>query len=269
MNDVSAKTEGAEAVLESPATPSAPVPHFEEFKVFPLSKAVERPNGSSITELTLRSPNGLDVFERYRGVPLCSLSDLPVQAPHNIANALAAAALARQLNFDSRRPVPAAAVAEGLSAYRPGPHRNAVVSTIDGVAYVDDSKATNAHAAAASLSAYDNVVWIAGGLLKGAVVDDLIVEHRGRLRGVVVIGADRTLVRDALARHAPDVPVVEVDATDTGAMTAAVSAARRLASPGDTVLLAPAAASMDMFRDYAERGDVFAAAVRRLAEGRE
>jgi UDP-N-acetylmuramoylalanine--D-glutamate ligase len=155
-----------------------------------------------------------------------------------------------------------------LSGYYQGPHRNALVATAGDVAYVDDSKATNPHAAAASLTAYESVIWIAGGLLKGASVDELIADQRGRLRGVVLIGADRRRIADALARHAPDVPVVEVEATDTGAMTAAVTAARRLATPGDTVLLAPAAASMDMFRDYAERGDAFAAAVRGLAEGR-
>jgi UDP-N-acetylmuramoylalanine--D-glutamate ligase len=200
------------------------------------------------------------------GSVLCARDDLHVPGDHNLANALAAAGLSRQLSVDPRYPVPVASVAAGLSAYRPGPHRNAVVATVDGVAYVDDSKATNAHAAAASLSAYDNVVWIAGGLLKGATVDELVADHRARLRGVVLIGADRARIRDALARHAPDVPVVEVEAADTGAMTAIVSAAGRLATPGDTVLLAPAAASMDMFRDYAERGDAFATAVRRLAE---
>jgi UDP-N-acetylmuramoylalanine--D-glutamate ligase len=196
------------------------------------------------------------------GAPIIAVDALPIPGPHNVSNALAAAAVAGSFG------VAVDAVRAGLSAYRPGPHRNAVVATIDGVAYVDDSKATNAHAAAASLSAYDNVVWIAGGLLKGASVDELVVEHRDRLRGVVLIGADRMTISDALARHAPDVPVVEVEATDTGAMTAIVTAARRLASRGDTVLLAPAAASMDMFRDYAERGDRFAAAVRRLAEDR-
>jgi UDP-N-acetylmuramoylalanine--D-glutamate ligase len=191
---------------------------------------------------------------------LMTVTNLPAQGPHNVANALAASAMARTFG------APVEAVAAGLSKYRPAGHRNALVASLDDVAYVDDSKATNPHAAAASLSAYDNVVWIAGGLLKGATVDDLVVAQHDRLRGVVLIGVDRGRIRDALARHAPDVPVVEVEATDTRAMTAIVSEARRLAAPGDTVLLAPAAASMDMFRDYAERGDAFAAAVRRLAE---
>jgi UDP-N-acetylmuramoylalanine--D-glutamate ligase len=163
--------------------------------------------------------------------------------------------------------VPAGAVQAGLQGYRPGAHRNAVVGTVGGVTYVDDSKATNPHAAAASLAAYDPVVWVAGGLLKGASVDELVAAHAGRLHGVVLLGADRERIREALARHAPDVPVVEVAATDTGAMTAVVHAAAQLAVAGDTVLLAPAAASMDMFGDYAARGDAFAAAVREIGEG--
>jgi UDP-N-acetylmuramoylalanine--D-glutamate ligase len=121
---------------------------------------------------------------------------------------------------------------------------------------------------AASLAAYDPVVWIAGGLLKDATVDDLVAAHGGRLRGVVLVGRDRSRIADALSRHAPDVPVVDVMPTETvdmpDVMSAAVSAAAALAAPGDTVLLAPAAASMDMFVDYAARGDAFADAVRAL-----
>jgi UDP-N-acetylmuramoylalanine--D-glutamate ligase len=207
------------------------------------------------------------LIDGMSGERLARVSDVHAPGAHNLANALAAAGLARQLALMPRYPVPAEAIAAGLSGYQPGAHRNSVVATVDSVAFVDDSKATNPHAAAASLASYDNVVWIAGGLLKGADVEPLIQAEHARLRGVVLIGADRARIRDALARHAPDVPVVEVEATDTGAMTAVISAARRLAAPGDTVLLAPAAASMDMFRDYAARGDAFAAAVRRLAEG--
>lgn len=142
------------------------------------------------------------------------------------------------------------------------------MAEIDGVTYVDDSKATNTHAAEASLNAYRPIVWIgAGGLAKGAVFDDLVTSAADRLRGVVLIGQDRALIREALARHAPDVPVVDLDRTDTGAMSAAVTAARDLAEAGDTVLLAPACASMDMFTNYNRRGEAFAEAVRALATG--
>jgi UDP-N-acetylmuramoylalanine--D-glutamate ligase len=113
------------------------------------------------------------------------------------------------------------------------------------------------------------VVWVAGGLFKGADVADLVRRHARRLRGVVVIGVDRAPLLDAIARHAPDVPVEEVVARDTErVMDAAVTAAARLAVDGDTVLLAPAAASMDQFRDYADRGDRFAAAARERGERR-
>ncbi|MGV4924318.1 UDP-N-acetylmuramoyl-L-alanine--D-glutamate ligase [Streptomyces sp. BHT-5-2] len=180
-------------------------------------------------------------------------------APHNIANALAAAALARAFG------VPATAVRDGLRAFHPDAHRIQHIADVAGVSYIDDSKATNTHAAEASLAAYGHIVWIAGGLAKGATFDDLVRTAAGRLRGVVLIGADRALIREALARHAPDVPVVDLDRTDTGAMSEAVREAARLAEPGDTVLLAPACASMDMFVNYNKRGEAFADAVGELA----
>ncbi|MEU6509826.1 MULTISPECIES: UDP-N-acetylmuramoyl-L-alanine--D-glutamate ligase [unclassified Streptomyces] len=189
---------------------------------------------------------------------LAEVADVDPPAPHNIANALAAAALARAFG------VPATAVRDGLRAFRPDAHRIQHVADLDGVAYVDDSKATNTHAAEASLAAYEPIVWIAGGLAKGATFDELVARSAKRLRAVVLIGADRELIRDALARHAPEVPVVDLDRTDTGAMLQAVTEAKRLAQPGDTVLLAPACASMDMFTNYNQRGDAFAAAVREL-----
>jgi UDP-N-acetylmuramoylalanine--D-glutamate ligase len=200
------------------------------------------------------------------GGELARVSDIPVPGPHNVANALAAAALARALHSATAGSfaVHPQHVRDGLRAFRPDPHRIDLVASVDGVDYVDDSKATNAHAAAASLAAFRPVVWIAGGLAKGAEFDELVAGAADRLRGVVLLGRDRARIADALARHAPEVPVVDVPATDTGAMDDVVRAARDLVRPGDTVLLAPACASMDMFTNYGERGDAFAAAVRRL-----
>jgi UDP-N-acetylmuramoylalanine--D-glutamate ligase len=206
---------------------------------------------------------------RTSAAELATLEDLAGREPHTappahtVANALAAAALARAHGVSPR------AVRDGLRGFTPAPHRIAQVAEVDGVFYVDDSKATNPHAAAASLAAFDAVVWVAGGLLKGAAVDDLVRAHVGRLRAVVLLGQDRALIGEALARHAPDVPVVDVASTDTDVMDRVVEAAAGLARPGDTVLLAPAAASMDLFRDYGARGDAFADAVRRLAGGAE
>jgi UDP-N-acetylmuramoylalanine--D-glutamate ligase len=195
---------------------------------------------------------------QHNAQELAEVSDVNPPAPHNIANALAAAALARAYG------VPAKAVRDGLRAFTPDAHRIAHVTDVDGVAYVDDSKATNTHAAEASLASYESIVWIAGGLAKGATFDELVTGAAKRLRGVVLIGADRALIRDALTRHAPEVPVVDLDRTDTGAMLQAVQEARRLARPGDTVLLAPACASMDMFANYNRRGEAFAKAVSEL-----
>jgi UDP-N-acetylmuramoylalanine--D-glutamate ligase len=192
-------------------------------------------------------------------------------APHTVANALAAAALARAFG------VPAGAVRGGLLGFTPDPHRIARVAEREGVTWVDDSKATNPHAADASLAAFEPVVWVAGGLAKGAAFDDLVARHAARLRAVVLIGRDRDDLRRALKRHAPQVPAVDVDVVETGAvagedvrlaggralMDSVVTRAAGLALPGDTVLLAPACASMDQFVSYGHRGDAFAAAVRR------
>ena len=130
---------------------------------------------------------------------------------------------------------------------------------------VDDSKATNPHAAAASLGAFEHVVWVAGGQAKGTTFDGLVAESAGRLRAAVVFGVDRGVIADALARHAPEVPVKVLDGSDHGAMQRAVEWAASQARAGDVVLLAPGCASKDMFTDYAARGDAFAAAVARLA----
>ncbi len=191
---------------------------------------------------------------------LATISDVRPAAPHNVANALAAAALARAHG------VPAGAVRDGLQAFEPAGHRICDVGTVDGVRYIDDSKATNCHAAQTSLMAYDRVVWIAGGLAKGQSFDELVAATAGQMVGVVLLGQDRDVIAEAIARHAPDLPIVEVSRTDTGAMTDVVEAAAAMASPGDTVLLAPGCASWDMFRDYAQRGDMFAGAVQTLAQ---
>lgn len=192
---------------------------------------------------------------------LAELGDVRPFGPHNVSNALAAAALARAYGVDT------ASVAKGLREFKPGAHRAVEVAEINGVRYINDSKATNPHAAAGSLRSHTDVVWIAGGQLKGASVDELVASIAGRLRGVVLLGVDSPVIAAAVARHAPDVPVQRLLPGDDEVMTAAVSAAGAMARPGDVVLLAPAAASLDMFRDYAQRGDAFAEAVRALAIG--
>jgi UDP-N-acetylmuramoylalanine--D-glutamate ligase len=199
--------------------------------------------------------DGVLVDRAFGDEALIPAGDVHPSGPHNVANALVAAALARAHGMDAR------AVRAGLAAFVPDPHRNQLVAERGGIRFVDDSKATNPHAALASLSGYEHVVWIAGGQLKDAPVDALVATVSPRLRGVVLLGADRARIRAALARHAPEIPVIDVARTDDKAMTEVVSAAAGLARTGDTVLLAPAAASYDMFSGYAARGAAFAAAI--------
>jgi UDP-N-acetylmuramoylalanine--D-glutamate ligase len=193
-------------------------------------------------------------------VDLAGVDQVRPAGRHNIVNALVAAALARSAG------APPKAIAVALAGFVPDHHRNEHVLDIKvpggQVAIVDDSKATNPHAARASLMAYDRIVWVAGGQLKGAPIDELVAEAADRLVGAVLIGADRDQIAAALARHAPQIPVIDVGGSDDGVMTEVASAALRLAGAGDTVLLAPAAASLDMFPSYGARGEAFIAAMR-------
>ncbi|WP_298748108.1 UDP-N-acetylmuramoyl-L-alanine--D-glutamate ligase [uncultured Serinicoccus sp.] len=188
--------------------------------------------------------------------------------PHLVANALAAAALARAAGITP------AAVRDGMRGFRSDAHRMSVVAEHEGLTWVDDSKATNPHAALAALRSYPHLVWVAGGQLKGAEVEELVAEVAPRLRAVVLLGSDRGLIAQALTRHAPEVPVHDAGVTDHGDMAAldrvmddVVARCAALARPGDVVLLSPAAASLDMFPSYGSRGDTFAAAVRRHLGG--
>ncbi|MDO5031388.1 UDP-N-acetylmuramoyl-L-alanine--D-glutamate ligase [Corynebacterium sp.] len=174
------------------------------------------------------------------------------------AGAAAAAAAAAGAGAES--------ISAGLAAYTVAGHRGEVVHNADGVSYIDNSKATNPHAAAAALRGLDSVVWVAGGQLKGADVTELLRTHGLQMKAAVVMGVDKQLLVDALAKYAPTVPVSVIDSTDPAeAMEQAVAAAVQHAEAGDTVLLAPAAASLDMYSGMGQRGDFFAAAVRRLA----
>src|SRR5262249_53505563 len=141
--------------------------------------------------------------ERHsHALELGTLDDLRaagLHTPHGIANALAAAALARAAGVEP------AAVREALQGFRLDHHRTQLVAERDGVRWIDDSKATNAHAANASLAAFGSVVWIVGGLLKGTDPAPLVAQHAARLRAAVLIGVDRSELRAAFERHAPGV----------------------------------------------------------------
>lgn len=200
-------------------------------------------------------------------VPLDQIGE--VVPRHTAANAAAAAALARAYGVEPH------AVALGLANFDAGDHRIQAVARRDDILWINDSKATNPHAANASLGAFGSVVWIAGGLSKGVDYDELVSAHADRLKAVILIGTDTSKLVEALERHAPKVPVIRTQVRETGeevsssahgwaVMSEAVNRAAEVAEAGDTVLMAPAAASMDQFSSYAQRGNAFIDAVRAL-----
>ena len=193
---------------------------------------------------------------------LCAVDDIQPNAPHNIANALAAAALARSYGVE------AAHVRDGLRSFVPAPHRIATVGQFKGVTYIDDSKATNCHAAQMSLKAYENVIWIAGGQAKGQDFAELIKQNSKNMKAAVLLGQDKELIAETFKMIAPNIPVKIIERTDDNAMTDVVIAASEFAKSGDTVLLAPGCASWDMFKDYRARGNAFAEAVIKTQGGK-
>ena len=196
---------------------------------------------------------------------IAEIADVKPTVPHNVSNALAAAGLARTVGVSHE------AIGKALSEFTLGRHRIEVVAEDNGITWIDDSKATNPHAATASILSALSVIWIAGGLAKGADVSTLVARAHPRIKAAVLIGTDRALFATALGEHAPHVKVIEIDppsdyqrgGASNSFMEAIVAAAQSCAVTGDTVLLAPSCASMDQFVSYADRGDRFADAVRK------
>ncbi|KUM30674.1 UDP-N-acetylmuramoylalanine--D-glutamate ligase [Arthrobacter sp. EpRS66] len=201
-------------------------------------------------------------------IPLDQIGEIVPR--HTAANAAAAAALTRAYGVEPE------AIAQGLSGFDAGDHRIQAVARKNDILWINDSKATNPHAADASLAAFTRVVWIAGGLSKGVDYEDLVAKHAHRLAKVLLIGTDTAGLIEALSSKAPDVEVINVTAeaqnadgaapSGTQVMTRAVYKAAEIAQPGDTVLMAPAAASMDQFSSYAQRGNAFISAVSDLMD---
>ena len=204
--------------------------------------------------LDQRADSALEIasFEDFQG--------LGVLTPHLLSNIAAATALARSFG------VPPAACREALRNFRVSSHRIELVLEHAGVRYINDSKATNAHAASASLSSFESVVWILGGQLKGVDISELIAKFAKRLRAAVVIGLARSEILESFEALAPGVTVFEVPDGDD-VMDRAVELASQSAQSGDVVLLAPAAASMDQFASYQDRGTRFAESVSRVVGG--
>jgi len=192
---------------------------------------------------------------------IAELVDITPTAPHNVLNALAASALVLSIGINYE------AIKLGLRNFSPDHHRMELVLSKNDINWIDDSKATNPHAAAASLLSYFQVIWIAGGLAKGASMDELVAKCVKRIKSVILIGQDRELIADAFAKFSPEIEIIRVDqVTDSKQlMNDVVKQAIKLAKPGDTVLLAPACASMDQFDSYVERGQLFAQAVKAQA----
>ncbi len=187
-----------------------------------------------------------------RGAPLLPLSQLRIPGLHNAANALAALALGEALGLSLEVMLAELREFPGLE------HRTQWVADVAGVRYVNDSKGTNVGATLAAVSGLPGtLVIIAGGDGKGQDFAPLAAAFRDKVRHVVLIGRDASAIAAALAGVCP--------VTRESTLEAAVRAAARAAEAGDTVLLSPACASLDMFRDYAQRGQVFAQAVRGLA----
>ncbi len=187
-----------------------------------------------------------------RGEPLLPLAAMRLQGLHNAANAMAALAMTEALEL------PLASSLEALCAFGGLAHRSQWVADVGGVRYVNDSKGTNVGATLAAVQGLAGpLVVIAGGDGKNQDFSELRPAFRGKVRHAVLIGRDAAVLEATLA---------DVCATERAVdMPAAVRAAQAVAQPGDTVLLSPACASLDMFRDYTHRGDEFVAAVRRLA----
>lgn len=208
------------------------------------------------------------VSDPQEAAMLAEVMDVKPTVPHNVANALAAAGLVRALGVNPE------SIQIALQKFSLGRHRIEEVAVHDGVTWINDSKATNPHAAAASLLSSLSSIWVAGGLAKGAEMGELISRCKSRIKAAILIGTDRELIAHELRTQAPEIEIVYIDAphsykrgeTDNSLMEAVVKAAAERATTGDTVLLAPACASMDQFISYSDRGDRFAAAVKKVTQ---
>lgn len=198
------------------------------------------------------SPGSKESWLARRGAALLPLAALKISGRHNAANALATLALGDALRL------PIAPMLDELREFPGLPHRAQWVADVNNVRYVNDSKGTNVGATLAAVGGLTGpLVVIAGGDGKGQDFTPLAAAFRGKVRTAVLLGRDAALIETALQGICHTARVA--------AMPDAVRAAARFAQPGDTVLLSPACSSLDMFRDYAQRGDVFAAAVKELA----
>jgi UDP-N-acetylmuramoylalanine--D-glutamate ligase len=206
------------------------------------------------------------VADPQEAAMLSELNEVKPTVPHNVSNALAAAGLARTVGVSHD------AIRQAIAAFTPGKHRIEKILEKDGVSWINDSKATNPHAAAASIMSGLSVIWVAGGLAKGATMGDLVERVKARVKVAILIGTDQELIAREIRTRAPHIEIISIatpsqyvkGATNNSLMEEVVRTAHKHATSGDTVLLAPACASMDQFISYSDRGDRFSAAVEKV-----
>ena len=189
---------------------------------------------------------------------LFEISDVTPSVGHNVSNAMAAATLARSVGAKSD------AIANALRNFKLDHHRLEVVHKSGGITFINDSKATNPHAAIAALYSQMESIWIAGGLAKGAAMDELAQRCKNRIKAAILIGSDAPIIKEALLKQAPNLAIYTTDLNLKGmdVMRSVMSIVKEIAVSGDVVLLAPACASMDQFKNYADRGESFTAAAK-------
>jgi UDP-N-acetylmuramoylalanine--D-glutamate ligase len=189
---------------------------------------------------------------------LFEISDVTPSVGHNVSNAMAAATLARSVGAKSD------AIGNALRNFKLDHHRLEVVHKSGGITFINDSKATNPHAAIAALYSQMESIWIAGGLAKGAAMDELAQKCQSRIKAAILIGSDAPIIKDALLKQAPNLAIYTTDLNLKGldVMRSVMSIVKEIAVSGDVVLLAPACASMDQFKNYADRGESFTMAAK-------
>ena len=242
--------------------------HWQGRKIF---YSLDTPNPGELGVVENLLVDRAFVLDPQEAAMICELVDVKPTVPHNVANALAAAGIARSLGVAHE------AIQSALQKFTLGRHRIEVVCEKNGITWIDDSKATNPHAAAASLLSQLHVVWIAGGLAKGAKMEDLIARTKSRIRCAIIIGSDGEIIAEELRKQAPEVEIFKIDTPadyhkggdSNSLMEAIVKRANEVAVEGDAVLLAPACASMDQFLSYSDRGDRFAEAVKKVVLNEE
>ncbi|ARX64261.1 UDP-N-acetylmuramoyl-L-alanyl-D-glutamate synthetase [Corynebacterium pseudotuberculosis] len=220
-----------------------------------------------LVEFTAAEPRAGQLGIRNKMIVDCAFADsleivsaegIEPAGPAGVYDALAAAAAARAMG------VCADTIAAALADFHVAGHRGQIVGNARGIVAIDNSKATNPHAAGTALANHESIVWVAGGQLKGSEIRDLVLEHSPRLKAVALLGVDAPIIAETVRELAPHAAImVTENRKPREAMDEVVSWSVAQAAPGDAIILAPAAASLDMYSGMGQRGDMFAEAIAR------